>query len=138
MALTDKLTAIADAIRSKTQTTEALSLPQMATVISDQLTKAPPKVRVTLSITSTMAQQKTVSVRYTKPDGTIGTATQSYTKAVYTMHSGGIFQVMKPSGTLTYSGDGATVTALSSSSTAPIYSITSKTTADAAATLTIK
>ena len=33
MALTDKLTAIADAIRSKTGTTEAMTLDEMATAI---------------------------------------------------------------------------------------------------------
>ena len=49
MALTDKLTAIADAIRSKTGTTEPMTLEEMATTIANITTGSVPSDTITLS-----------------------------------------------------------------------------------------
>ena len=49
MALTDKLTAIADAIRSKTGTTEPMTLDEMATAILNITTGSVPSDTITLS-----------------------------------------------------------------------------------------
>ena len=49
MALTDKLTAIADAIRSKTGTTESMTLDEMITAISNITTGSVPSDTITLS-----------------------------------------------------------------------------------------
>ena len=49
MALTDKLTAIADAIRSKTGTTEAMTLDEMVTAIANITTGSVPSDTITLS-----------------------------------------------------------------------------------------
>ena len=49
MALTDKLTAIADAIRSKTGTTEPMTLDEMVTEILNITTGSVPSDTITLS-----------------------------------------------------------------------------------------
>ena len=49
MALTDKLTAIADAIRSKTGTTEPMTLDEMAVAIANITTGSVPSDTITLS-----------------------------------------------------------------------------------------
>ena len=49
MALTDKLTAIADAIRSKTGTTEPMTLDEMVTAIANITTGSVPSDTITLS-----------------------------------------------------------------------------------------
>ena len=49
MALTDKLTAIADAIRSKTGTTEPMTLDEMITAIANITTGSVPSDTITLS-----------------------------------------------------------------------------------------
>ena len=49
MALTDKLTAIADAIRSKTGSTEPMTLEEMATTIANITTGSVPSDTITLS-----------------------------------------------------------------------------------------
>ena len=49
MALTDKLTAIADAIRSKTGTTEPMTLDEMVTEILNIITRSVPSDTITLS-----------------------------------------------------------------------------------------
>lgn len=76
MALTDKLTAIADAIRGKTGGTDALTLDQMATEISGIETGGGSPEICTIKIQS----DTTVFVGYTRlnDDGTMQTMAASF------------------------------------------------------------